>query len=102
MESAGVAVGTGGGTPTYGGRYVRYNILGNIFEVSSKYVPPIQLVGRGAYGIVCCAKNSETKEEVAIKKIWNPFDNRIDAKRNSGRSNSFVTWIMTILSRSRT
>ncbi|GLU11721.1 hypothetical protein SLE2022_284460 [Rubroshorea leprosula] len=81
MESAGVAVGTGGGTPTYGGRYVRYNILGNIFEVSSKYVPPIQPVGRGAYGIVCCAKNSETKEEVAIKKIGNAFDNRIDAKR---------------------
>lgn len=40
------------GTPTYDGRYVRYNILGNTFEVPSKYVPPIQPVGRGAYGIV--------------------------------------------------
>ncbi|KAL4334746.1 hypothetical protein GQ457_07G034080 [Hibiscus cannabinus] len=69
------------GTPAYNGRYVRYNILGNIFEVPSKYVPPIQPVGRGAYGIVCCAKNSETNEEVAIKKIGNAFDNRIDAKR---------------------
>ncbi|XP_022752805.1 mitogen-activated protein kinase homolog NTF6 [Durio zibethinus] len=69
------------GIPTYDGRYVHYNILGNIFEVSSKYVPPIQPVGRGAYGIVCCATNSETKEEVAIKKIGNAFDNRIDAKR---------------------
>ncbi|GMI92074.1 hypothetical protein like AT1G07880 [Hibiscus trionum] len=69
------------GTPTYNGRYVLYNILGNIFEVPSKYVPPIQPVGRGAYGIVCCAKNSETDEEVAIKKIGNAFDNRIDAKR---------------------
>lgn len=28
-----------------------------------------------------CAKNYETKEEVAIKKIGNAFDNRIDAKR---------------------
>lgn len=28
-----------------------------------------------------CARNSETKEEVAIKKIGNAFDNRIDAKR---------------------
>ncbi|MBA0622822.1 hypothetical protein Godav_008325, partial [Gossypium davidsonii] len=28
-----------------------------------------------------CATNSETKEEVAIKKIANAFDNRIDAKR---------------------
>ncbi|KAF8397612.1 hypothetical protein HHK36_016532 [Tetracentron sinense] len=63
------------------GGYVQYNVLGNLFEVYSKYVPPIQPVGRGAYGIVCCATNSETKEEVAIKKIGNAFDNRIDAKR---------------------
>ncbi|KAF8396647.1 hypothetical protein HHK36_018271 [Tetracentron sinense] len=69
------------GVPTHGGRYVQYNVLGNLFEVSGKYVPPIQPVGRGAYGIVCCATNSETKEEVAIKKIGNAFDNRIDAKR---------------------
>lgn len=34
--------------------------------------------------IIClfsCTTNSETKEEVAIKKIGNAFDNRIDAKR---------------------
>ncbi|MBA0813021.1 hypothetical protein Gohar_026910 [Gossypium harknessii] len=52
------------GTPTYNGRYVCYNILGNILEVSSN-----------------CATNSETKEEVQIKKIGNAFNNRIDAKR---------------------
>ncbi|KAK6935972.1 Protein kinase domain [Dillenia turbinata] len=69
------------GMETNGGKYVRYNILGNLFEVSSKYVPPIRPVGRGAYGIVCCAMNSETKEEVAIKRIGKAFDNRIDAKR---------------------
>lgn len=69
------------GIPTYGGGYVQYNVLGNLFEVSSKYIPPIQPVGRGAYGIVCCATNSESNEEVAIKKIGNAFDNRIDAKR---------------------
>ena len=40
------------GVPAHGGRYVQYNVLGNIFEVSAKYVPPIQPVGRGAYGIV--------------------------------------------------
>ncbi|XP_044480028.1 mitogen-activated protein kinase homolog NTF6-like [Mangifera indica] len=64
-----------------GSRYVQYNILGNLFQVSSKYVPPIQPVGRGAYGIICSATNSETKEPVAIKKITNAFDNIIDAKR---------------------
>ncbi|XP_031485778.1 mitogen-activated protein kinase homolog NTF6-like [Nymphaea colorata] len=69
------------GVPTHDRKYVQYNILGNLFEVSSKYVPPIQPIGRGAYGIVCSAKNSETKEEVAIKKIGNAFDNSVDAKR---------------------
>jgi len=28
-----------------------------------------------------CARNSETNEEVAIKKIGDAFNNRIDAKR---------------------
>ncbi|XP_009617717.1 mitogen-activated protein kinase homolog NTF6 isoform X1 [Nicotiana tomentosiformis] len=69
------------GVPTHEGKYVEYNVLGNFFEVTSKYIPPIQPVGRGAYGMVCCATNSETKEEVAIKKIGNAFENRIDAKR---------------------
>lgn len=69
------------GVHTHGGRYVQYNVYGNLFEVSRKYVPPIRPVGRGAYGIVCAAVNSETREEVAIKKIGNAFDNRIDAKR---------------------
>ncbi|XP_042001987.1 mitogen-activated protein kinase homolog MMK2-like [Salvia splendens] len=68
------------GVATHGGRYVQYNVYGNLFELSRKYVP-FRPVGRGAYGIVCAAINSETREEVAIKKIGNAFDNRIDAKR---------------------
>ncbi|KAK4418556.1 Mitogen-activated protein kinaseMMK2 [Sesamum alatum] len=68
------------GVLTHGGRYVQYNVYGNLFEISRKYVP-LRPVGRGAYGIVCAAVNSETREEVAIKKIGNAFDNRIDAKR---------------------
>ncbi|KAM7476451.1 hypothetical protein LguiB_023694 [Lonicera macranthoides] len=69
------------GVATHGGRYVQYNVHGNLFEVSRKYVPPIRPVGRGAFGIVCAAVNSETHEQVAIKKIGNAFDNRVDAKR---------------------
>lgn len=69
------------GVPTHGGQYVQYNIFGNLFEVPAKYAPPLRPIGRGAYGIVCSAINSETREEVAIKKIGNAFDNRIDAKR---------------------
>ncbi|WJX60282.1 Mitogen-activated protein kinase 4 [Trifolium repens] len=66
---------------THKGRYVQYTLYGNLFEVSSKYVPPLRPIGRGAYGIVCAAVNSDTHEEVAIKKIGNTFDNIIDAKR---------------------
>lgn len=40
------------GVHTHGGRYVRYNVYGILFEVSSKYVPPIRPIGRGAYGLV--------------------------------------------------
>lgn len=63
------------------GHYVVYNLHGSLFEVSAKYVPPIRPIGRGAYGLVCAAINSETREEVAIKKISKAFDNIIDAKR---------------------
>eukprot|EP00897_Mesotaenium_endlicherianum_P001094 jgi/Mesen1/10986/ME000097S10562 len=69
------------GVRTHGGAYTEYNIFGNLFEVTAKYIPPIRPIGRGAYGIVCSAMNSLTNEEVAIKKITNAFDNRIDAKR---------------------
>jgi len=95
----------------HGGRYVQYNVYGNLFELPSKFVPPLRPIGRGAYGIVwylyptnpfpfffyftsingtllailffvfSAAVNCDTHEEVAIKKIGNAFDNIIDAKR---------------------
>ncbi|XP_068636790.1 mitogen-activated protein kinase 1-like [Aristolochia californica] len=68
-------------TLSHGGRFIQYNIIGSIFEVTEKYKPPIMPIGKGAYGIVCSALNSETNEQIAIKKITNAFDNRIDAKR---------------------
>ena len=112
-------------TLSHGGRFIQYNIFGNIFEVTAKYKPPIMPIGKGAYGIVwfvlfffffffvvliltftnktppkkrqkdcesengwdfsfclCSSSlNSETNEHVAIKKIANAFDNKIDAKR---------------------
>jgi mitogen-activated protein kinase 1/3 len=38
--------------PTHGGQFIQYNIFGNLFEITSKYRPPITPIGRGAYGIV--------------------------------------------------
>jgi mitogen-activated protein kinase 1/3 len=69
------------GVLVHGGRYFQYNVYGNLFEVSNKYVPPIRPIGRGAYGFVCAAVDSETHEEIAIKKIGKAFDNKVDAKR---------------------
>lgn len=40
------------GVPIHGGKFIQYNVLGNLFEVPSKYIPPIAPVGRGAYGLV--------------------------------------------------
>lgn len=37
---------------THGGQYIQYNIFGNMFEITTKYRPPIMPIGRGAYGIV--------------------------------------------------
>ncbi|XP_022876022.1 mitogen-activated protein kinase homolog NTF3-like [Olea europaea var. sylvestris] len=66
----------GVGTP--GKHY--YSMWQTLFEIDTKYVP-IKPIGRGAYGIVCSSVNRETSEKVAIKKIYNAFENRIDALR---------------------
>eukprot|EP00218_Dolichomastix_sp_CCMP3274_P006726 CAMPEP_0170144364 /NCGR_PEP_ID=MMETSP0033_2-20121228/13439_1 /TAXON_ID=195969 /ORGANISM="Dolichomastix tenuilepis, Strain CCMP3274" /LENGTH=365 /DNA_ID=CAMNT_0010380859 /DNA_START=114 /DNA_END=1211 /DNA_ORIENTATION=- len=57
-----------------------FAVCGNLFEVDAKYAP-IKPIGKGAYGVVCSAKNTETDEKIAIKKISHVFDNAIDAKR---------------------
>ncbi|KAJ7524057.1 hypothetical protein O6H91_18G075500 [Diphasiastrum complanatum] len=57
-----------------------YMLSRSVFEVDTKYLP-IKPIGKGAYGIVCSARNSETGEKVAIKKIANAFENITDARR---------------------
>lgn len=37
---------------THGGQFICYDIFGSLFEITSKYRPPIIPIGRGAYGIV--------------------------------------------------
>ncbi|XP_033134186.1 mitogen-activated protein kinase 2 [Brassica rapa] len=44
-----------------------------------KHYVPIKPISRGAYGVVCSSVNKETNERVAIKKIHNGFENKIDA-----------------------
>ncbi|KAB2610031.1 chaperonin CPN60-2 [Pyrus ussuriensis x Pyrus communis] len=58
------------GISLYGGKYVQYNILGNLFEVSAKYAPPIHPVGRGAYGTVWVELLSLDLKSLAPKLNW--------------------------------
>lgn len=45
-----------------------FKVNGTNFHVDKKYTAMGQ-VGKGTYGVVCSAKNKETNENVAIKKI---------------------------------
>lgn len=58
----------------------RWVLWRNTFEIDEKYLP-IKAIGKGAYGVVCSAKNKATGEKVAIKKIGNAFENLTDARR---------------------
>ena len=50
------------------------------FEIDERYAP-IKAIGKGAYGVVCSAKDALSGDKVAIKKITNAFDNLTDARR---------------------
>lgn len=58
----------------------KFAVCGTVFEVDAKYAP-IKPIGKGAYGVVCSAREVETNRKVAIKKIVNVFENVVDAKR---------------------
>jgi len=58
----------------------KFTVCGTVFEVDAKYAP-IKPIGKGAYGVVCSARDVETNRKVAIKKIVNAFENVVDAKR---------------------
>lgn len=55
-------------------------VSGVLFECPSSYAP-VKAIGKGAYGIVCSARDTQSNEQVAIKKITGIFANPIDAKR---------------------
>lgn len=57
-----------------------YSIWRQTFEIDECY-EPIKAIGRGAYGVVCSAKDSRTGDKVAIKRIAKAFDNVTDARR---------------------
>ncbi|MBN3305827.1 MK14A kinase, partial [Amia calva] len=58
----------------------REEIQKTTWEVPARYTGLIP-VGSGAYGTVCSAIDQKTKEKVAIKKLYRPFQSLIHAKR---------------------
>ena len=69
----------GNGGATASGKRV-FRFWHHDFEVDKKY-EPLRPIGRGAYGMVCAAKDLETGHKCAVKKITNAFDNKVDALR---------------------
>ena len=58
----------------------RYDMEGNVFEVDERY-ECIRLIGKGAFGAVCAARDKVTGADVAIKKIMNATESKVDAQR---------------------
>lgn len=55
-------------------------LCGTTFEVPLHF-EPIRALGKGTYGVVAAFRNKETEQNVAVKKIPNPFRNTVDGKR---------------------
>uniref|UniRef100_A0A3B3T4Q1 mitogen-activated protein kinase n=1 Tax=Paramormyrops kingsleyae TaxID=1676925 RepID=A0A3B3T4Q1_9TELE len=60
--------------------FYRQEIQKTTWDVPERYAA-LRAVGSGAYGTVCCAVDQNTKEKVAIKKLYRPFQSLILAKR---------------------
>ena len=60
--------------------YKTFILSHGVFEVESKYIMK-EMIGQGAYGVVCSAFDLKAQKLVAIKKIENVFDHRSLAKR---------------------
>ncbi|KAG7269532.1 hypothetical protein CRUP_025256 [Coryphaenoides rupestris] len=60
--------------------FTRTEIHKTTWDVPQRY-DGLEAVGSGAYGTVCSALDKRTKEKVAIKKLYRPFQSLILAKR---------------------
>jgi len=46
--------------------------MGHRFDVEARF-SILDVIGRGAYGVVCAARDEQTKKQVAVKKISSIF-----------------------------
>ena len=61
-------------------KYKTFILSNGVFEVEQRYEIR-EIIGQGAYGVVCSALDMKNNTLVAIKKIENVFDHRSLAKR---------------------
>ncbi|KAE9285520.1 hypothetical protein PF008_g26895 [Phytophthora fragariae] len=61
------------------GHATGFKVYGSVFKVSSRY-QFLNPLGKGSYGIVCAAKDRETGQCVAIKKVSPMTKRTVDAK----------------------
>uniref|UniRef100_A0A3B4TH82 mitogen-activated protein kinase n=1 Tax=Seriola dumerili TaxID=41447 RepID=A0A3B4TH82_SERDU len=64
---------------TLGGR-TRRGVQKTTWDIPERYTT-LRSIGSGAYGTVCSAIDQKTKDKVAIKKLYRPFQSLIHAKR---------------------
>uniref|UniRef100_A0A3Q3XHZ5 mitogen-activated protein kinase n=1 Tax=Mola mola TaxID=94237 RepID=A0A3Q3XHZ5_MOLML len=60
--------------------FQRLDVHKTTWDVPKRYTA-LRPVGSGAYGTVCSAIDQKTKEKIAIKKLYRPFQSLIHAKR---------------------
>uniref|UniRef100_A0A3B3DJQ2 mitogen-activated protein kinase n=1 Tax=Oryzias melastigma TaxID=30732 RepID=A0A3B3DJQ2_ORYME len=58
----------------------RVEIQQTTWDVPDRYTA-LRAIGSGAYGTVCSAMDQDSKEKVAIKKLYRPFQSLIHAQR---------------------
>ncbi|XP_069550206.1 mitogen-activated protein kinase 14A [Brachyistius frenatus] len=58
----------------------RLEVQKTTWDVPERYTT-LRPIGSGAYGTVCSALDQKTKEKVAIKKLYRPFQSLIHTKR---------------------
>ncbi|KAI8914423.1 kinase-like domain-containing protein [Gorgonomyces haynaldii] len=57
-----------------------YNVFGTTFDVPPAYTQ-LKAIGMGTFGLVCSAFDTVNNQKKAIKKIANPYQNAVLAKR---------------------
>ncbi|XP_041655183.1 STKc_p38 domain-containing protein [Cheilinus undulatus] len=67
------------GPPVRAG-FQRLEVQKTTWDIPERYTA-LRPIGSGAYGTVCSAIDQKTKEKVAIKKLYRPFQSLIHTKR---------------------